>query len=265
MNADGSGQRQLTRNRAEYYRYPPTWSPDGKRLAFVGNVIDKNGQKTGSCPCDIFVINVDGSGQRKLATNAVDPVWSPDGRRIAFVSNRHGGALLDGEIYVMNADGSHRKALSTDRAQDSLPVWSPDGVRILFTSALSSTPGEYELYVMTANGSNRKKLERSPVDHSLLSAGAWSPDGKMIAFQTFGHGIYTMSADGSGQMTLTRAEANGVPPAWSPNGKTIAFISSRNGKSEIYVMNADGSSQKRLTTSYKVDDALAWQPVRYVR
>jgi Tol biopolymer transport system component len=262
MNADGSGQRQLTKNRAELYRYPPTWSPDGRKIAFVGNDLDKSGQKTGSCPCDIFVINADGSGLKKLAADSVDPVWSPDGKRIAFVANRHGGILLEGEIYVINADGTHQRSLSNDRAQDTLPVWSPDGKKILFTSASSSRPGKYGLYVMKANGSSRKRLEKIPVDHGLLSDGVWSPDGKKIVFQTFGYGIYVMNADGSGQTKLTKDEASSIPPAWSPNGKQIAFISSRNGKSEIYVMNTDGSGQKRLTANYKQDDALAWQPVR---
>ena len=90
MNADGSGKRRLTPNPAIY----PTWSPDGRKIAFY----------TGR----IFVMNADGSGKRFL-TRAASPLftwsWSPDGRKIAFTGR-------DGDVYAINADGSGRRNLT---------------------------------------------------------------------------------------------------------------------------------------------------------
>ena len=76
MNADGSGQRRLTRNAGSL----SSWSPDGRKIAF-GRWRDGND--------DIYVMNADGSGQRNL-TRTHDALnqgaaWSPDGRKIAFM------------------------------------------------------------------------------------------------------------------------------------------------------------------------------------
>jgi Tol biopolymer transport system component len=86
MNADGSNPRQLTR----YAGSNPAWSPDGRRIAFRR--------------FDLFVVNADGSGLRRLARNGSAPAWSPDGRTIAFLHNR--------EVYIVKADGSDERRLT---------------------------------------------------------------------------------------------------------------------------------------------------------
>jgi TolB protein len=84
MNADGSGQRRLTRNAAA--DASPAWSPDGRKIAFVRN----RGAPCYAPVClsnsGIYVMNADGTGQRRLARNA-GWVWSPDGREIAYLSS----------------------------------------------------------------------------------------------------------------------------------------------------------------------------------
>ena len=69
---------------------------------------------------EIYVVNADGSGQRRLTRNPADETtsaWSPDGRRIAFTSNRDHNF----EVYVMNADGSGQRRLTRNPADDSDP------------------------------------------------------------------------------------------------------------------------------------------------
>ena len=168
MNVDGSGQRRLTRTVA--LKVAPAWSPDGRRIAFVG-------RRDGNL--EIYVMSADGSGQRRLTRNAgrdSDPVWSPDGRRIAFESNW--------QVWVMNADGSGQRRLTRNGARNFAPAWSPDGQRIAFErgrrqrDACSACPGArgYTVYVMNADGSGQQRLSRG------ASQPRWSPDGRKIAF-----------------------------------------------------------------------------------
>ncbi len=123
MNTDGSGLRRLTRDPA--WDGGPAWSPDGRKIAFTRSHAPTEGR--GPREFDVYVINVDGSGERNLTDDAVSsvPVWSPDGQRIAFTSLRDASGMWGGSIYVMNADGSGQQNLTRDPAPDRAPVWSP--------------------------------------------------------------------------------------------------------------------------------------------
>jgi TolB protein len=143
VSTDGSGLRMLP-----YIRLTAVWSPDGRRIAFT-----RLRGRTGS-PTDIYVMNADGSGTRRLTHNAgynAEPAWSPDGRKIAFRSTRDGNR----EIYVMNADGSNQRNLTRNPAKDVRPSWSPDGRRIAF---VSDRDGRLEAHVMNADGSGQRSL-----------------------------------------------------------------------------------------------------------
>ena len=237
MNADGSGQRNLTPAPGTEVLGGPDWSPDGQTIAF------------GSDDGDIYVMNADGSGQRRLTRGTAGdsvPIWSPDGRTIAFTRalparNGKGGRRAP-EIHVMNADGSGQRKLSRNAGYDYGAAWSPDGQKIAFVRG----PGKPEIHVMNADGSGQKRLTRKDAADFFP---VWSPDGRRIAFlsERDGNGeIYIMNADGSGQRNLTRNAAYDTGLTWSPNGK-IGFISNRGGKFEVYAMNADGSGVQRLT------------------
>ena len=105
---------------------------------------------------EIYVMNADGSGSRRLTHNRAfdgEPAWSPDGRKIAFQSTKAIGG--NKEIYVMNADGSGKRNLTRNPAKDGRPSWSPDGRRIAF---VSDRDGRLEAHVMNADGSGQRSL-----------------------------------------------------------------------------------------------------------
>ena len=221
------------------------------------------------------------------------PAWSPDSRRIVFFSEHDG----QGDIWVMNADGSGATQLTDTRADEGYPWWSPDGATITFDS---DRDDGFDIWAMDADGSNVRRLRR----HAARDvAASWSPDGRRIAFmsdRTGGFDVWVMDADGmnavrvtetgtswfpvfspdgsrlafhvgrdvhtmdaaGGPLTrLTADPANGMVPSWSPDGRRIAFMSWRNGRTEIFVMNADGTDQ-RVLVSMPSGDAIdpRWSP-----
>jgi Tol biopolymer transport system component len=187
---------------------------------------------------DIYTINVDGSGERRLTdTPGLDglPSWSPEAQRVAFVSDRDGG---NWEIYVMDSDGTQQRRLTnTPEKDEAVPAWSPNGEKIAYVTGFFGDPS---IWVMDADGSGHKRL----VDGNWPS---WSPDGERIVYTTFSDGeqLAVMSADGSGQRELPGVA---YEAAWSPNGKQFAYVTSRGmNNEEIYVMNTDGTERTRLT------------------
>ena len=264
MDADGGNQQNLTNNRAE--DVSPSWSPDGKQIAFMsrrdGHVID------GFPTSEIYLMDADGGNPQNLTNDRNDdwyPSWSPDGKQIAFASRRDGNY----EIYVMDADGSNPQNLTNNPLNDRGPSWSPDGKQIAFASRRdghfeNELAITYEIYVMDADGGNQQRLTENRKNDWEPS---WSPDGKRIAFQSDRKGdlqnfeTYVMDADGGNPQRLTENRVHDKEPSWSPDGERIAFWSYRPGhfqSAEIYVMDADGDNLQNLSNNPHADFGPAW-------
>ena len=269
MNSDGGNQRRLTNNGAKDLN--PSWSPNGKRIAFVsdrdGHVHAKHGWST----YEIYVMDADGSNQQNLTNNPHNdrqPSWSPNGERIVFSANRDWGNPQSIDIYVMDTDGGNQQNLTNNPSEDESPSWSPDGERIVFSARRAGNVENKfgitdEIYVMDADGGNEQRLtDNRNNDWDPV----WSPDGNRIAFMSDRKGdlvnfdIYVMDADGGNLQNLTNHRGWDGSPSWSPDGNRIAFNSDRAGARnyEIYVMDADGGNLQNLTNNPVSDASPAW-------
>ena len=130
-----------------------------------------------------------------------------------------------------------------------------------------------DIYMMNSDGTSQTNLTRTQTG---VGGGAWSPNGKKIAFFARPSGersldIYVINADGTGATNLTRTKASTeVAPSWLPDGKKITYLRGSDPSGEIstdiYVMNSDGTSQTRLieardTKNFDVGfESPAWSP-----
>jgi Tol biopolymer transport system component len=248
MNADGTGQTNLTNNAAEDLE--PAWSPDGSKIAFTS-------RRSGNY--DVYVMNADGSNPVNLTNDSAydaEAAWSPDGSKIAFTSLRSGNY----ETYAMNADGSGVTNLTNNPALERFPAWSPTGTMIAF---MRPRDGNDEVYVMNADGSGQANVTNDAAQDWLPS---WSPDGTKLSFASYRDGnyeVYVTDAGGGGLVNRTNNPDNDYYSAWSPDGSKIAFNSGPvvNGNYEIFVMNADGSGRTNLTNNSAGDYDPDWQPL----
>lgn len=155
MPASGNLPIQLTTNGC--VNESPAWSPDGRSLYWVNNCsgqleiygADLVYQYDSRDYIDVQLVN-----QRQLtSTTSSDrfPRVSPDGRSIVFTSYRDG----NGEIYLMNIDGSNQRRLTNHPAEDEAATWSADGRQLAFAS---DRDGNYEIYVMNIDGTGLTRL-----------------------------------------------------------------------------------------------------------
>lgn len=230
------------------------WSPDGRRLVFTRTSSE-------NILIELYLINADGSGLKRLTFNDLDegsPRWSPNGAWIAFTTTPD-DYVHDSELYVMSVspDGAGGPALrlTQDEAMTWGAVWSPDGTRLAFTSGWID---DAEVYVLSLAD---RRLSRLTNNNHFDGYPTWSPDSGRIAFSSDRDGnseIYIMDADGSHQTRLTTASAPDAYPVWSPDGGRIAYVSGN----DAMVMRPDGSGQRVVTVAaFKgAASGLAWSP-----
>jgi dipeptidyl aminopeptidase/acylaminoacyl peptidase len=133
---DGGAAQKLTHNAV--YDSAPAWSPDGARIAF------ERGAKGDDPTNELWTMAAAGGDERRLTENDVldeGAAWSPDGTRIAFTSAR---SDPDGDIFVMNADGSVQQLVAGSPALEESPDWQslPPGGTPQNTDGTKPPPGD---------------------------------------------------------------------------------------------------------------------------
>ena len=284
-----SNIRQLTHGGENAEAY---FSADGRRLVFQST---RDG-----VPCDqIFTINIDGTGERRVSNGAGRTTcgyFYPSGDDIVFAST-HGTAaacppkpsyergyvwpVFDSyEIYRSKADGSGLTRLTNSPGYDAEATIAPDGL-ITFTSVRD---GDMEIYSMKRDGSDVRRLTNRPGPDGgpffswdggriafrgrQLDAGAEMDDYRALLKQALWRPteleLFVMDRDGRNTRQVTRLGGANFAPSWHPDGKRLIFASNvadpKGRNFDLYLINIDGTGLERVTFNGTFDGFPMFSP-----
>ncbi len=217
-----------------------TWSPDGARLAWVGDE-------------GLFVAEASDPGSPRLVAPGRivgAPSWSSDGARLVVsVASDSGGARLATADVGKTASIAY---LTDGSTFDWAPAWSPGGRSIAFVRGSGASA---DVQIIDVDSRAVTRLTR----WMLASRPAWSPDGRSIAFESRANGresAWVVGADGTGAVELSQGLRAGVQPAWAADGTSLLFSGAEQQGFDVYRVNPDGNGRRLLTD----DPGSEWAP-----
>lgn len=247
-DSDGYNPQVLVRSREPLLS--PSWSPDGKKLAYVSF---ERGDSA------IYIQEI-ATGSRQVVSNKKGingaPAFSPDGTKLALTLSYLGNP----DIFIMDLASRETKRITNHFSIDTEAQWMPDGQSLVFTSDRSGKP---QLYQVSVNGGDATRLTFQGEYNAKASI---SYDGKQFAMAQGTGNVYRIAvldrSKGSGTMSAISPGSVDESPSFAPNGSMLLYAATDGPRGVLYAVSADGRVRQRLVLADGDVREPSWGPFR---